>query len=330
MTTEQSNPLSRRNFIAVAGVATTAALLTPRSLLSASRVSGAAGIVPLMRGQASTAKVAVQSLRGNICVLIGAGGNIAVLTGPDGKLLVDAGISTARPQVTEALNSIGPEPIRHLINTHWHFDHTDGNEWLNQSGARIIAHETTRRRLAGATRVEGWDFTFLPAPPGALPTIGFKSPPGVSGATLSLHLNGTEIVLSAFEPAHTDCDIAVDFSDADVIHVGDIWWNGHYPFIDYSTGGSINGTIRAVEVALARASAKTIIIPGHGPVGDKPQLAEFRDMLVTVRGRVAAQKQQGRSLAEIVAAKPTAEFDRRYGHFLTNPDIFTGLVFAGV
>ncbi len=330
MVTEHANAFSRRNFMAIAGAATTAAVFTPRRLLSAPRVLGDEGIVPLMHRQASAAKIVTQSLRGDIRVLMGAGGNIAVLPGADGKLLVDAGISTARPQLTEALAAIGPEPIRHLINTHWHFDHTDGNQWLNQSGARIIAHETTRRRLASDTRVEGWDFTFPAVPTGGLPTIGFKSPPGIFGATMSLHLNGTEIALSAFEPAHTDCDIAVEFTDADVIHIGDIWWNGHYPFIDYSTGGSINGTIRAVEVALSRTSAKTIIIPGHGPIGDKAQLTEFRDMLATVRDRVAAQKKQGRSLAESIAAKPTAEFDGRYGHFLTVPDIFTGLVYAGV
>ena len=310
--------LSRRRFLAAASLAATAFCLAPRRLFADDD-----GVVPTMRKAAGAATITVQPLRGNISVLLGAGGNIAVLTGPDGKLLVDAGIATARPRLTQALASIDSVPIKHLINTHWHFDHTDGNEWLNSAGAIILAHEKTRKRLSALTRVDGWNFNFPPASAGALPTEVFES-------EHSLEFNGTNLLLKYYGRAHTDCDISVEFTDADVLHVADTWWNGVYPFIDYSTGGSINGTIAATEANLARTTDQTIIIPGHGPVGDKAQLTEYRDMLVTVRDRVSTLKKQGRSLAEVVAAKPSAAYDEKWGQYLTKPNVFTGLVYAGV
>jgi glyoxylase-like metal-dependent hydrolase (beta-lactamase superfamily II) len=145
-----------------------------------------------------------------------------------------------------------------------------------------------------------------------------------------LHRNDTRIVLKYYAPAHTDSDISVYFTDADVVHVGDTWWNGVYPFIDYSTGGSIDGSIDAAEANLAMFTDKTIAIPGHGPVGGKAELTEFRDMLVAIRANVAALKKQGRSLEDTIAAKPTAAYDAKWGQFLTTPAAFTGLVYAGV
>ena len=222
---------------------------------------------------AAKAKITVQPIRRNISVLEGSGGNIAVLTGRDGKLLVDAGFAVSRPAISDALTSINPDPIKHLINTHWHTDHTDGNEWLHSAGAAITAHENTRKRLAVDTRVEGWDYTFPAVAKGALPTTVFAT-------DHEMRRNDTRIVLKYYSPAHTDSDISVLFSEADVIHVGDTWWNGVYPFIDYSTGGSIDGQIRAAEANLAKVTAGMIAIPGHGPVGGRAELIEFRDMLV--------------------------------------------------
>jgi len=287
-----------------------------------SRRALGAGLVQMIRKEAENAKITVQPLRGNINVLMGSGGNIAVLPGLDGKLLIDAGIPGSRHGITDALAHISSDPVRLLANTHWHFDHTDGNEWLHSAGATIIAHENTRQHLATATRVEDWDFTFPPSPVAALPTEVFQT-------ERTLHMNGTDIVLSHYPPAHTDSDIYAYFTDADVLHVGDTWWNGVYPFIDYSTGGSIDGTIRAVEANLAKVSAKTQIIPGHGPVGNKSQLIEFRDMLAAIRARVAACKQQGRSLEEVIAAKPSAAYDAKWGS-LVPPDLFAKLVYLGV
>jgi len=274
-----------------------------------------------IRNAAATAKITVHRLRGNLSVLEGSGGNITVLTGRDGKVLVDAGIS--RPPVEHALASLGDDPAKHVINSHWHFDHTDGNEWLHSIGAEITAHENTRKHLSVTTRVEDWNFTFPPAPTGGLPT-------NVISADETLHLNGATLALNCYCPAHTDSDIAVEFQEANVIDVADTFWNGYYPFIDCSTGGSIDGMIRAAEANVANADDETIIIPGHGPIGNKSQLIDFRDMLVAIREKIADLKKQGNSLEEAVAAKPTADYDQKWGGFVIDGDFFTRLVYAGV
>jgi glyoxylase-like metal-dependent hydrolase (beta-lactamase superfamily II) len=318
-----SDAHSRRAFLASAGLAATAAWLGPRRLFAQEAGAATQSLVAVMRKEAITAKITVEKLRGNISVLIGSGGNIAVQHGKDGKLLVDGGMAGSRPQLTEALTGVSADPVKHLVNTHWHFDHTDGNEWLHSCGALILAHENVRKRLAAGTRVEDWDFTFAPSPTDALPAIGLSH-----GATL--HLNGDDIAVEYFGLAHTDGDVSVSFKNADVFHTGDTWWNGHYPFIDYSTGGSIGGMIRAAESTLAKVGPKTVIIPGHGPVGDRTQLTEFRDMLTAIRDRVVVEKKAGKSVQEVVAAKPTAQFDAKWGTFVINGDFFTRLVYAGV
>ena len=318
MKTNRTSALSRRHFVTSTIVATTGVWLMPRRLFAV-----AESPVITIRNAAATAKINVTKLRGNVSVLEGSGGNIAVLTGSDGKLLVDAGIPGSRSRITEALTGLSSDPVKHLINTHWHFDHTDGNEWLHSVGAEITAHENTRKHLAETTRVEDWNFTFPPAPPGALPTKLFDN-------EQTLHLNGSTLALKEYSPAHTDSDISVEFAHADIIHVADTFWNGHFPFIDYSTGGSIDGMIRAAETNVARVGDKTIVIPGHGPIGNKSQLIEFRNMLVTIREKVAALKKQGKSRDEVVAAKPTADYDAKWGGFVINGDFFTRLVYAGV
>jgi len=279
--------------------------------------------VVTIRNAAATAKINITKLCSNVSVLQGSGGNIVVLTGRDGKVLVDAGITASRSQITEALATLSDDPVKHLINTHWHFDHTDGNEWLHSIGAEITAHENTRKHLFVTTRVEDWNFTFPPASAAALPTKLFNS-------EQTLHLNGATLALKYYPPAHTDSDISVHFTEADIIHVADTLWNGHFPFIDYSTGGSIDGMIRAAEANVAKATDKTIVIPGHGPVGNKSQLIEFRDMLVSVRDKVSTLKKEGKSIEEVVAAKPTAYYDAKWGGFVINGDFFAKLVYAGV
>jgi glyoxylase-like metal-dependent hydrolase (beta-lactamase superfamily II) len=317
MKTIALDKISRRRLLAMTGVCTGALLARP------TRVIPGDGLVQIMVAEAAKAKINVQPLRRNISVLEGSGGNIAVLTGDDGKLLVDAGFAVSRPAISNALASINPDPVKHLISSHWHTDHTDGNAWLHAAGAEITAQENTRKHLAVATRVDGWNYNFPAAPAGALPVKVFAS-------DCELHRNDTHIVLKHYAPAHTDSDISVYFTDADVMHVADTWWNGVYPFIDYSTGGSIDGAIRAAETNLSLISDKMIVIPGHGPVGGKPDVAEFRDMLVSVRTNVARLKKQGRSLDETIAAKPTAAFDAKWGQFLITPAHFTALVYQGV
>jgi glyoxylase-like metal-dependent hydrolase (beta-lactamase superfamily II) len=282
------------------------------------------GLVEGAFKEAATAKVTVQNLRRNISILSGAGGNIAVLTGPDGMLLVDAGIITAHPHVSEVLASINRDPIRLLINTHWHFDHTGGNEWMHEAGATILAHENTRKHLSQPTRVEGnWQYTFPAAPEGAIPSIVFKD-------EHTLDFNNTTLMLKYYSPAHTDSDISVYFPEADILHTGDTFWNRDYPFIDYASGGSIDGHISAAEANIAKVTDKTIVIPGHGAVGGKADLILFRDVLVEIRDKVAALKRQGKTLPEVISAKPGARYDAEWGNLFQNPADFAALVYQGV
>jgi glyoxylase-like metal-dependent hydrolase (beta-lactamase superfamily II) len=310
--------LSRRRFMAAAGLGAATAICAPRLLFAQET-----GIVPTMINEAARAKIEVHALRRNISVLEGSGGNIAVLTGKGGKLLIDSGFTVSRVRIAAALSGLSSDPVTQLINTHWHVDHTDGNAWVHSAGATITAHENTKKHLSTSTRVEGWSYTFPPAPAGAIPTTVFDGDHQV-------HQNDTRIALKYYGPAHTDSDISVFFEEADIIHVGDTWWNGFYPFIDYSTGGSIDGMIRATERNLAMVTDKTIIIPGHGPVGNKAGLTEYHDMLATIRNNVAELKKQGKSLSETISAKPTAAYDTKWGQFLMTPAIFTGLVYSGV
>ena len=315
--------LSRRGFclccVGAATYAATGGWLTPREAFAEAR-----GLVSLIKDSAATSSITTTRLRNNISVLEGSGGNIAVLTGSDGKVLVDGGIGVSRPQVTKALAELDAGPVKHLINTHWHFDHADGNDWLHSAGAKIIAHENTSKHLSGIQRVEDWDYNFLASPAGAIPSEVFAK-------EHSLMLNGASIGLKYYGPAHTDGDISVTFAEANVLHVGDTYWNGIYPFIDYSTGGRIDGMIAACDASLAAATSDTIIIPGHGkPVSNKAELQEFRDMLAAIRDNVAKLKKQGRTRDETVAAKPTAAFDAKWGQFVIDPGFFTKLVYQGV
>jgi len=310
--------ISRRRFIVSAGLAATAVCLVPRRLFGAEE-----SLVVASRKAGETANITVQALRGNVSALIGSGGNIAVLPGDDGKLIIDSGFAGTRGKIVDALSRLSPDPIKHLVNTHWHFDHTDGNEWMHSAGATITAHENTRKHLSASTRVEDWNFTFPASPAGAIPTDVFN-------ADKTLRLNGAAIALKYYGSAHTDGDISVYFTEADVFHTGDTWWNGYYPFIDYSTGGSLDGMIKAAEANIATVTDKTVVIPGHGPVGGKAEMIEYRDTLATIRDRVAALKREGKSLDEIVAAKPIAAYDAKWGKGFVNGEFFTKLVYKGV
>jgi glyoxylase-like metal-dependent hydrolase (beta-lactamase superfamily II) len=323
MPSHPKNLMSRRGFclccIGGAAYAAGSGWLTPRQAYAEAR-----GLVSLIKDSAAVSPIVTHGLRNNISILEGSGGNIAVLTGLDGKVLIDAGIGVSRPQMEKALADLGADPVTHLINTHWHFDHASGNEWLHAAGAKIIAQENTRKHLSEIQRVEDWDYNFLPQPSGGIPSEVFAT-------EHNLKLNGISLGLKYYGPAHTDGDISVTFAEANILHAGDTFWNGIYPFIDYSTGGSIDGTLAACDANLAAATNDTIIIPGHGqPVSNKAELKEFHDMLVAIRDNVAKLKKQGRSRDETVAAKPTAAFDAKWGQFVIDPGFFTRLVYEGV
>jgi glyoxylase-like metal-dependent hydrolase (beta-lactamase superfamily II) len=315
--------LSRRGFclccVAAGSLAVTGGWLSPSQAFAEAQ-----NLVDIFRDEAAKARIKVHRLRGNVSILEGSGGNIAVLTGPDGKVFIDAGITGSRPRILQAVNSLSNEPITTLINTHWHFDHTDGNQWLCDEGAAIISHTNTQKHLLSAQRVEDWNFNFPSPPLSAVPTYVFSD-------EKSLKLNGKHLQLKHYGPAHTDSDISVAIHDVDILHCADTYWNGIYPFIDYSTGGNIDGMIAAATANVAAVGDNTIVIPGHGtPVSNKAELIAFREMLVATRDGVASLKQKGRSLDEIVAAKPTHAFDDKWGSGPISPALFVRLIYEGV
>jgi glyoxylase-like metal-dependent hydrolase (beta-lactamase superfamily II) len=260
-------------------------------------------------------------LRDNIYLLSGPGGNMVVLSGADGKVLVDSSFSTVAPKIKQAMDGFGGAPLKILINTHWHFDHTDGNEAMHQAGALIVAHENTRKRLSTPQDIAAFGLHFDPAPADAWPQQTFTE-------GTKLYLNGEQLTLAYFPPAHTDSDIYVRYENGNVLHMGDVWFNGTYPFIDPSTGGNIDGMIAGTARGLNLADADTKIVPGHGPVGDKAALAKHHEMLVTVRERVHTLKAAGKSKDDAVAAKPTADLDSAWGKGMINGDVFVTLVYT--
>ncbi len=292
---------------------------------AAARPSGAdtstqPNLIQTMNAMGPTTPVHITRLRDTLFLLQGVGGNMVAQIGPDGKLLIDSSIATAATRVRAALASLGQQPLQLLINTHWHFDHTDGNAAMHAAGALILAHENTRLRLSHPQHVEALDLNFPAAPNSALPQEVFED-------RSHLFFNNDELRLVHFAPAHTDSDIYILFKEANVIHAGDIWFNGTYPLIDDSSGGRIDGMIRAASELVTLADAQTKIVPGHGPLGTKPELAQYRDMLVSVRDRVQGLKQSGRSLQEAQAAKPTSDLDKKWGTGSMTPDLFVQQVY---
>ena len=273
--------------------------------------------------EAKTADVSVTPLRDGISVLMGSGGNVSVLSSPTELLMIDGGISYSKDSMRRALALISKAPPKYLINTHYHWDHTDGNAWIHQLGAVIIAHENTLKRLSIDTRVDDWEWTFPASPPEARPTI-------LIGDHKTLKFHGKTIELKYYGPCHTDSDIWAYVAESDVLITGDTWWNGYYPFIDNENGGSIDGMIRAAKDNIAKVTDHTIVVPGHGPLGGRAELIEYRDMLVGVRDRVAALKRKGMSRSDVVAAKPTADYDAKWGSFVIDPEFFTRLVYDGL
>jgi glyoxylase-like metal-dependent hydrolase (beta-lactamase superfamily II) len=237
--------------------------------------------------------------------------------------MVDAGIAVSEDKIVGALHTIDPGKLRYVINTHWHWDHTDGNGWVRRTGATVIADKHAIRRLTQTIREEDWQHTFTPIPKAELPNEGLS-------ADKTMHLNSETIIIRRYMPSHTDGDMSVYFVNADVLQTGDTFWNGMFPFIDYAAGGSIDGMIFAANANIELAKDHTIVIPGHGPVGNRSQLIEFRDMLIAVRAKVLTLKAEGKTLAQVIAAKPTAPYDAKWGMSVISGALFTDLVYRGV
>jgi len=276
-------------------------------------------LLQTMRNQASTTPIQTTKVTDTIFLLQGVGGNMAAQIGPDGKLLVDSGMATAARSLLQALSKIGPNSLKLLINTCWLFDHTDGNAALHDTGAFIIAQENTRIRLSSPQKIPLLNLSLNSAPTSALPQLTFAD-------SDKLYFDNDHLEMIHVPNAQTDSDIFVHWTNANVIHTGDVYYNGSYPLVDGNSGGSINGLIRAVDQVLEVADEKSKVIPGHGPLGDKRSLQAYRDMLATVANRIERLKITGQSLQQVLAAKPTADLDAAWGHGSITPEIFaTGI-----
>ncbi len=262
-------------------------------------------------------------LAGQVCLLSGAGGNIAACVGQTGVLVVDTDYHQMAGKLPAAIALLKDRPVRFVLNTHWHFDHVGGNESLAQSGALVIAHQNVRKRMAAGQTIALIDEKILPSTPAALPALCFAD-------SLFLSLGDEEVEVIHFPHAHTDGDAVVRFKRANVIHAGDIFFNGGYPFIDISSGGTINGMIAAVDGILGLCDERTQIIPGHGPVAHAPDLRIYRDMLDAFRSIIVAEMAKGRSLDEIRAAGATAALDAKYGRVFFSPEMFTEMVYRSL
>jgi glyoxylase-like metal-dependent hydrolase (beta-lactamase superfamily II) len=312
--------MDRRSFLHM-GLAAGAATLAPRWAMGQAAEHGTDRLAQMRTAGAST-PIKTSKLYDNVYLLQGAGGNMAVQTGAQGKVLIDSSFSTAVPKIREALDALSKDPADALINTHWHIDHTDGNDGMHSAGFRIYAHQKTRDRLAEPATMKLFNMTVPAAPAGGLPTITLEN-------ALRLWHNDDSLDLVHFDPAHTDTDIYIYFHKADVLHAGDTWFNGMYPFIDEGTGGTIGGMIAATDKTLSVAGDSTKIIPGHGPLGTKADLKKSRDMLSSVRDKVAALKSAGASEQEVISKKPTADLDPIWGKGFA-PDMFVGIVYRTV
>jgi len=250
----------------------------------------------------------------------GPGGNVVVLHGSDGLVVVDTFVAPAWPKLQESLKGFGA-PVKTVINTHWHFDHTDNNAPLRAGGATVVAHENTKLRMTQPHHLAVLELDFPPSPAAALPQRVFKD-------GYKLEANGERLAVTHVPPAHTDTDVAVRFEKANVLHTGDVFFNGFYPYIDGSTGGRIDGMIEAADRLLSLADADTKIVPGHGPLGTKSDYAKYREMLSTAADRVRKLKASGKSVEDAIAAKPLADLDADWGKGRLNGDGFVKVVYS--
>ena len=295
---------------------TMAALSLAPSLL---RIQQPQDALATFRAQIGATPIRTLPLGDNLTMLAGPGGNVVVLYGSDGLVMVDTFVAPAWPKLEESLKTLGG-PVKTVINTHWHFDHVDNNAPLHAAGATVVAHENTKRRMSAPQHIEILQLDFPASPADALPQRVFKD-------GTKLEANGEHIDVSHVAPAHTDTDVVVRFERANVLHAGDVFFNGRYPLIDGSTGGKVDGMIDASNRLLTLADADSKIVPGHGPLAGKAELTKYRDMLVTARDRVRKLKDAGKSLDEAIAAKPLTDLDPDWAGGRYKGDDFVKIVY---
>ncbi len=249
----------------------------------------------------------------------GAGGNLGLSVGDDAVFLIDDQYAPLSERIIAAIARLTSKPVRFVLNTHWHFDHTGGNENFGKTGAVIVAHENVRNRMSSEQFIELFKQKVPASPRAALPVVTFAQ-------SVTFHLNGDEMRVLHVPRAHTDGDAIVHFVKSDVIHMGDIYFNGMYPFIDTSSGGTVDGVIAGCDRALAIAGDATRIIPGHGPLSSKAELRAYRDMLAVITARVRKLVAEGRKLEEIKAAGVSAEYDEKWGKGFIKSDKFAEML----
>jgi cyclase len=277
-------------------------------------------------GDPSKVTLKVTPVAGGVSMIEGAngfaGGNVAVTVGNDGVFIIDDELQPLNAKLKAALATLSKKPVRFVVNTHWHSDHTGGNAAFGAGGAIIIAHDNVRKRLSVDQFMDfmGNKMTIKASPPEALPIVTF-------GDDLTLYVNGDEIHAIHVPPAHTDGDAIIQFKKANVIHMGDTFFSAGYPVVDVSNGGQIDGFITAADRALPLCDDATKIIPGHGPVVGRAELKAWRDMVADIRDRVAKLAAAHKTLDEIVAAKPTAAYDAKWGEGMIKPEWMVGMVF---
>lgn len=269
--------------------------------------------------QSEEVKIVPTKVGDGLYMLTGQGGNIGLSVGDDGVFMIDDQFAPLTQKIKAAIKQISDKPVRFLINTHWHFDHTGGNENLGNDGVVIVAHENVRKRMSKDGFIKAFNKKVPAAPAIALPVITFKD-------NIKFHLNNHEIKVLHQSNAHTDGDSIIFFKKANVIHMGDIFFNKMYPFMDASSEGAVNGMIRSVEMVLNLSDNETVIIPGHGPLANKKDLQAFHHMLTTVTKRMQKLINQGKSVEEIVAMKPNADFDQEWGNGFLKPDSFVNVL----
>jgi glyoxylase-like metal-dependent hydrolase (beta-lactamase superfamily II) len=273
--------------------------------------------------EAQVPELQVKSLGDSLTLISGAGGNIAVLGGKDGGLVIDSGLPTMATTTGLEIAKAAGHPLTVLINTHWHYDHTGGNESLAKSGARIYAHENCLKRVSSTQHMDFMNKDMPALPPSARPVITFSG-------EMQMHLNDEDLRLVPVDPAHTDGDIFVHFAKANLIHMGDIHFNGLYPFIDYSSGGWIGGMIAGAKKALAVSDEKTRFIPGHGSLGTQEDMKGYIAMMETVFEKLQKAKDAGKSVDDVVASAPSKEFDAKWGNGFLKPDLFVKCAYTGM
>jgi glyoxylase-like metal-dependent hydrolase (beta-lactamase superfamily II) len=267
--------------------------------------------------------VKIIKLTDNIHVLMGIGGNIAVSSGADGVFIVDDDMPPIAAKIEAAVRSIQDEPVRMVFNTHWHFDHTGGNKHFGEQGALIVAHDNVRERMSTKQLSALFNTETKPSADVALPVVTFDQ-------TITFHLNGGTIRAMHVPAGHTDGDSVLFFEEANIVHMGDLFFNRMYPVIDINAGGSARGMIAAIDTVLPMLNADTVLIPGHGPVGDVDDLKAFRNMLAVVTNRIQLLVDDGKTLEEVIALSPTINFDDPWAWEFMPPERFVKLVYNSV